>query len=341
VDDTHTRRGEGTGIGLAVTKEIVDLLEGDLEVASRPNKGTVFTVSLPIKHLSPLDGEDISTSPQDKSIISHKPSTIDSDARYSEDLPSVLIVEDNSDVAFYIRQCLDEQYNVFHAADGKLGIEHAHENIPDIIISDIMMPEVDGFELCERLKGDPITNHIPIILLTAKTKQEDKITGLSKGADAYLSKPFNKEELLVRVNKLIELRQSLKEKYASTISTNNLQDGLSKMAKKPLDKNQQFLAEVIELIVQHMSDNNFKSALLSRKLGMSESQLYRKLKAISGKSTALFIRSIRLKKARELLLSGMLNVSEVAYECGFTDPSWFSRVYKETFGESPVESKSS
>ncbi len=333
VDDTHTRRGEGTGIGLALAKELIELMNGSLIVDSTVNAGTTFTIRLPIHKKSIIQARR----PLSENIINRPKAKEHVVPPYGEDKPNVLVVEDNKDVAYYLSQCLQSQFYVHHELNGALGIQHALDHVPDLIISDIMMPEKDGFEVCETLKEDPRTNHIPIILLTAKTTRDDKITGLKKGADAFLPKPLDKEELLVRIEKLMELREELRAKYSSAMATFQLKSKSNPISSTSSDMNEKFLSSVIDTILENIENHLFKGPLLARKLGMSESQLYRKLKAITGKSTALFIRSIRLKKAKELLSEGQSNVSEVAYDCGFNDPSWFSRAYKEEFGFPPSD----
>ncbi|MBC8883483.1 response regulator [Flavobacterium piscinae] len=240
-------------------------------------------------------------------------------------------MEDNPDVKAYINLCLENEYQLLNAENGQEGIDMAMEHTPDIIISDIMMPIKNGFELCETLKQDIKTNHIPIILLTAKASQEDKISGLSIGADAYLTKPFNKKELLIRVAQLIELRKTLQKKY-------NLDTNLSFTIHNSADnKNDEFINNVIETIQNNMEDPNFNAFYLARTLNLSESQLYRKLKALTNTSTAIFIRKIRLLKAKQLLKTTTLSISEIAYATGFNDPSWFSKAFKEEFDISPSD----
>jgi len=231
-------------------------------------------------------------------------------------------------VAHYLKTCLHHRYETLHASNGIKGVEIALEKIPDIIISDVMMPGMDGFEACKILKSDARTDHIPIIMLTAKATIEDKLKGLSRGADAYLVKPFNKEELYTRLEQLILLRKKLIHKIQKE-GANVL---LKKRTKNP---KLQFLQKIVHLIHQDISDSNFGSDALAKKLLVSESQIYRKIRAITGKSTAVYIRSIRLQYAKELLSTTDKTVSEVAYEVGFNDPSWFSRVFKEEFGYSP------
>ncbi|MCD4725101.1 MAG: response regulator, partial [Bacteroidales bacterium] len=338
IDSTSTRKGEGTGIGLSLAKELVELMKGCITVKSQEGKGSEFTVHLPVtrnaqKQVSKFDREQT-----DREISDKWPAGLPAELMTEElpgsdtfdapDHPLTLIVEDNKDVAKYIALCLGEDYSIHHAKDGQEGIDKALELIPDIIICDVMMPEKDGFEVCSFLKQDERTSHIPIIMLTAKTGRDDRLEGLMSGADAYLAKPFDKKELLVRIEKMIALRKLLHEKFSaakyelkSSLSPDNIED--------------LFLKKAIHFIENNIDDSDFGSLQLARSISMSESQLYRKLKALTGKSTALFIRSIRLQKAKELLKTTTLNVSEVAYETGFSDPAWFSRAFKEEFGESP------
>jgi YesN/AraC family two-component response regulator len=215
------------------------------------------------------------------------------------------------------------------APDGEQGISTAIEAIPDIIISDVMMPGKDGFEVCETLKQDERTSHIPIILLTAKATDNDRIEGLSHGADAYLIKPFNKKELFVRLEQLIKIRKQLQKKYSK------VDIGITR--KTVPSGEERFLKKAVEIIENHLDNPKLNTAMLAENLNMSESQLYRKLKALGQKSTSLFIRGIRLSAARKLLETGDMNISEVAYACGFNDPAWFSRIFKKEFGISPSE----
>ena len=244
------------------------------------------------------------------------------------ELPLVLIIEDNMDVTHYLKICLKNKYETIQAANGIEGIEMALEQIPDVIISDVMMPGKDGFEVCEILKTDKRTDHIPIIILTAKASLEDRIKGLSHGADAYLAKPFNKKELFTRLDQLVLLRKKLINK----IRDNGFNAMLKKHSKDP---KLLFLQKVVKLIHEDIGNSNFDSEYLAKKLLISESQLYRKLKAITEKSTAVFIRSIRLQHAQELLSTTNKTVSEIAYDVGFNDPSWFSRAFKDEFGHPP------
>lgn len=321
-------QSEGSGIGLALIKELVALMQGDIQVESKLAVGTTFTILLPITNTAQISKSVIKTP-----INKLDPKTTNNIIDATSNMPITLVVEDNQDVASYINLCLQNSYQILNAVDGEEGINMAMEHTPDIIISDIMMPKKSGFELCETLKKDVKTNHIPIILLTAKASQKDKISGLSIGADAYLTKPFNKEELLIRINQLIELRKTLQHKYK--IDANFLLEP----KKSTENVNDLFINNVIKTINKNMEDSNFNAFYLARALHLSESQLYRKLKALTNTSTAIYIRKIRLLKAKKLLQTTVLSVSEIAYITGFNDPSWFSKAFKEEFGFSPSDTR--
>ena len=318
-------RQGGTGIGLALTKDLILLMNGEITVESKEKLGTTFTVKLPItqneKRSAAIPVKNISES-YSTGIIT--PKIADS----SSQLPIALIVEDNSDVSTYIIMCLEDKYQILYAPDGEIEIEMAMDKIPDIVISDVLMPKKNGFELCEILKKDMRTDHIPIILLTAKASQADKMSGLSFGADAYLIKPFHKEELLLRMEKLVALRKILQQRY---------RDSPSYTIQNPGNKNDELINKIIAEINNHLDDSGFQTEQLARAMHLSESQLYRKLKALTNTSTAIFIRKVRLQKAKKLFSSSDLTVSEVAYSTGFNDPSWFSKCFKEEFGHPPSE----
>jgi len=263
VDNSLTRQGEGTGIGLSLTKELIELMNGNISVNSQPGEGSEFIVNLPITNKAPRQKADF----KDKTELQIPMEAVLDETSFGSpfndsDHPITLIVEDNQDVAKYIATCLDKEYKIHFAKDGKEGIEKALELIPDIIISDVMMPEKDGFEVCSTLKKDERTSHIPIIMLTAKATKEDKLHGLTSGADAYLSKPFDKKELLIRMEKMIELRNHLLDKYSSrkhklksTLSKDNIEDI--------------FLKKIISLIENNIDDASFDSQFLARTVGMS------------------------------------------------------------------------
>ncbi|MBE0661082.1 MAG: response regulator [Bacteroidales bacterium] len=322
----------GTGIGLSLTKEIVERIGGTISVKSQPGKGSEFEVVVPVSRNA--KGISSNSVQVEKLLIQQ---TIPTDV-FEEDQPEignikplVLIAEDNPDVAAYIRDIIRKQYKVKWASDGEKAIQMAFDLIPDLVITDVMMPGKDGFEVCNSLKTDERTDHIPVIMLTAKVSDTDRISGFERGADAYLTKPFNKKELLVRIEQLLRLRRQLQAKFGKL----EFRAG----PEIPASREEQFILKAFQIVEANLEKSIFNATDLASEVHLSESQLYRKLKAISGKSTAIFIRTIRLKKAKELLETTNLSVSEIAYEVGFNDPAWFSRVFKEEFGLSPTEAK--
>ncbi len=331
VDNTSSKLQKGTGIGLTLVKDFIELMNGSIEVESSFGKGSVFRIKIPITNNAVLsDGLGfVSTT----SIFKPNATPTELDNNLSSDQsdirrPLVLIVEDNIDVTHFIKTCLIENYQIIAANNGETGIKIALEKIPDIIISDVMMPIKDGFEVCQTLKTNELTDHIPIIMLTAKATFEDRLTGLSHGADAYLTKPFKKTELLTRINQLILLRKKMLSKFEKT--------GLEKLLSKNVKNSEtKFLDKIITTIYENITQSDFGPDQLALELHISESQLYRKLKATSGKSTALFIRSIRLQKAKELIQTTDKTISEIAYDVGFNNPSYFSRAFKTEFGRAP------
>ena len=262
----------------------------------------------------------------------HEKDTLNTAEPEPDELDRLLLIEDNRDVAAYLISILEKDYQVVTAEDGQAGIEKALELIPDIIISDVMMPRKDGFEVCRALKLDERTSHIPIILLTAKAEEEAKIQGLKTGADAYLMKPFNREELFVRLEKLLELRKQLQKKYAQA-GTTSTADSPPSTTEPTLDD--LFMQKFQQAIEKNMGQADFGIDGLCKMLSMSRTQLYRKAKALTGESPARFIQKVQLNKARELLQTTELNVSEIAYEVGFTDPAYFSRAFNKEFGAPP------
>jgi len=233
-------------------------------------------------------------------------------------------------VRAYIRKYLDPAYNVLEARDGVEGVEKAKDEIPDLIVSDVMMPKMDGYELCQTLKLDEKTSHVPIILLTAKAGQESKIEGLETGADAYLVKPFDAKELLVRVKNLIEQRRKLRERYEKDLLVKPAVEHINSMEE-------QFLSRLVGVIEAHLADEAFSVEELGKEAGMSRSQIHRKLHALTNQSASEFIRHIRLRHAMDLLKSNAGTVSEIAYSVGFSSPAYFTKCFHEEFGSLPSE----
>ena len=326
-----THANKGTGIGLAIVKELVTILNGTIEVESELSKGTSVVLHFPIQNNAPLatrvDGKHV------KELV-HQANFSDGEAIVANDeLPILLIIEDNNDVVYYLKTCLEADYQITTSRNGMDGVEKALQDLPDIIISDVMMPEMDGFEVCKRLKEDERSSHIPIILLTAKATSKDRILGLTYGADAYLTKPFEKAELLVRLNKLLEIRKTLQIKYRSAL--------ISAMSQKIGNETREdsFVQKIEKIVLSNLDNEDFSIHELARELHLSRSQVYRKIKALTGMSVVIYIRHIRLQKAKELLDSSDFSISEIAYKVGFKTPMYFSQVFKETFGNSPSSTR--
>ncbi|MEM6725221.1 MAG: ATP-binding protein, partial [Bacteroidota bacterium] len=328
-DNSSTRKTEGTGIGLALTKKLVDFLEGSISAESTLHKGTSFTIRLPIHQQAP-DQHRLETilAPTPKNTPLAKRVKLEDGLEKQV----VLLIEDNSDIVTYLRQSLDQAYQILHAPDGRKGVEMAFEVVPDIIISDIMMPEMNGYEVCEILKNDPRSCHIPIILLTAKSSQEDRIEGLKFGADAYLVKPFHKDELLIRLEKLTALRTSLQETYAAKTQLSH-----SIRQNKRSSPDDDFLKKLLQVVEHKMDDPDLGVVHLCQAVRLSNTQVYRKLKALTGRTPSQFILIFRLQLAIHNLKTSDLNVSEIAYAVGFNDPNYFTRTFTEEFGLPPSE----
>ena len=331
-DNSSTRKAGGTGIGLALTKELINLMEGKINVLSQIGKGSKFILQLPTNIKQDRTAVEINPPSEvirEKGIAFNKPevltnetSTIKSYEEFSFLKPLLLIIEDNEDVMAYLQTCLEKVYEIALAKNGRVGIEKAIEIIPDIIISDVMMPEKDGFEVTQILKQNAITSHIPIILLTAKATQENKLKGLKYGVDAYLMKPFNKEELLIRLEKLIELRNRLQKYYTERYVFFN-----EAITPKIHNSETIFINQLYQIINENLSEPDFSVPQIAQILNMSQIQVYRKLKALVGKTPSQYIRSIRMEKAMHLLKKTNMNISEIAYDLGFSDPNYFSRTF--------------
>lgn len=324
---------EGSGVGLSLTKELVEMMEGQITVSSQPGKGTEFTVLLPIHHRAVLQEPKTQIPEAEVPETTAVPTLTDLSHNPGE-RPQLLLIEDNPDVRTYIEDLLKKTYQITVAENGQEGIDKALELIPDIIISDVMMPLKDGFEVCQTLKTDERTSHIPIILLTAKATTENRIEGLRGGADAYLTKPFNKEELFVRLEKLVELRKALQARYAAPVPFLQQVQAKSKPKAEP-SLDDLFLQKLVKVVRDRLDDPDLAVADLCRAVNLSNMQVNRKLKALTGRTPSRFIRSIRLEKGMELLQTTELTISEIAYDVGFSDPNYFSRSFSEEFGHPP------
>lgn len=336
VDDSQTRQVDGSGIGLSLVKEIVFLMDGEITVQSEIGLGTTFIIKIPVRNTAVIANEENSYKPQTPIISTLVKDDSDvEDFKSGKEKPLILLVEDNKDVLLYIEQILGDSYTIKEASNGEIGISKAIEYIPDLIISDVMMPKKDGFQLTEALKQDSRTSHIPIILLTAKATMDDRIAGLKIGANAYLNKPFNKEELLIRIEQLLEVRHVLKDHFMSTFN-NGAALGINLQSQNDFEKEENYLNELKDFILKDLMNNQLNADYLANKKRISQSQLYRKMKALTGETPNIFIRNIRLQQSLELLKNSDLNISEIAYEVGFTNPSYFSKSFHKKYGKSPL-----
>jgi len=349
VDDNQTREFEGTGIGLSLTKELVELHKGEIIVESEEENlpagkagGTIFIVTLPLgkDHLKAnekveknnIEKEHFTKLTVNEPQINNelKVDKVDVDILMSTDKPILLIVEDNTDVRNYIKGYFKTDYTLVEAADGREGLEKSLQYIPDIIISDVMMPKMDGFELLEKLKTDEKTSHIPVVLLTAKATDQDKIEGLQIGADDYMMKPFDAEELQVRIKNLIEQRKRLREHFKK--------EGIFEIRDEKITSiDKQFLKNATEIIKTNLSEDFFSVEVFAEKIAMSRSQLHRKLIAVIDESPGDLIRRIRMTTAAKLIEQKFGNISEIALEVGYNNPANFTRSFTKQFGVSPSE----
>lgn len=350
VDSTHTREYEGTGIGLALTKELAELHHGTIKVQSEQKESgswTEFILEFPLgkNHLNKeeivQDTPEISkTEPIPELVVSldQLKDNIDN-KNESEEKTIILVVEDNYDMREYIKDSLNKkEYQIEEAVNGEQGARKAEKIIPDLIISDLMMPKMDGNQLVELLKNNEKTSHIPIILLTAKAGQENKLEGLETGADDYLTKPFDIKELQVRVKNLISIRKKLQEKY-SRFSEPAVKPDQKEIIKENIQKlksiDEKFLLKVGDIIEKHIAEEGFNVEDFCDEVGMSRNQVHRKLKALTGKSASLYIRTVKLNKAKRLIVEQTATISEIAYSLGFSSPAYFTKCFREEFGYPP------
>lgn len=345
VDSSMTREHEGTGIGLALTKELVELHKGTISVDSIENEGSTFTLFFPlgdfaIEKESLIDLEHKNISEENildilntHDQLSEKNKFIQNSAEnkiLSHRQEFILIVEDNPDVRLYIREQLENDYQIIEADNGEQGVILAQNEIPDLIVTDVMMPKMDGYQFCKAIRSDEKTSHIPIIMLTAKAGLDDKIEGLETGIDAYLTKPFSAKELTVRVRNLIQQRNQLRKRFskATVIRPSEV---------SAVSADQVFLNKAVSFIEAHYADEKFSVEMLAEEVNMSVSQLNRKLNALINQPPGQLIRSLRLQRAADLLIKKAGTVAEICYKVGFNDQSYFSRSFKKQFGVSPSE----
>jgi signal transduction histidine kinase/DNA-binding response OmpR family regulator len=333
----------GTGIGLPLSKGFVDLHHGDIAVKSKKGEGSSFTVYFQMgkAHFTDkeLSNKDLEFTRIDKQIfpeLSQDDADVESmNQTYVSDdyenMPLLLIVEDNADVSKFIKSCLVDNYRIMTASNGIEAFEKIYIDQPDLIISDVMMPEMDGLEFTKKLKSDIRTSHIPVILLTALSSHESKIEGLETGADSYIAKPFNKKHLQVRVKQLIENRQQIRKHYQQDVITQFVKE--NKISQ--LDSS--FLKKCNAIIEKHLTENEYGVEQMSVEIGLSRVHVYRKIKHLTGLTVSEFVRNIKLKKAAVMLQESGKTIAEVAYETGFSSPSYFSKCFKDLYSISPTD----
>ena len=327
--------GHGTGIGLALVKAFAGLHHGEVTVESKEGEGCTFTVWMPLRQPGEVSVQSF-RQPAAPVIDMEENTDVPNQARHIDDLiqpdeadkPEVLVIDDNSDIRTYLRSALSPMYKVSEAVDGKSGLELARRIMPDLVVSDIMMPVMDGLEFCRQLKQDPAVSHIPVILLTARSLDEQRAEGYEYGADAYISKPFSLRLLLSRIDNLIQSRKKLGQLFSNSDGT----DGFDRFANET-DKT--FMTQLRKIIQENLGDSEFNVERIGDEIGLSRVQLYRKVKALTGHSPVEMLRKARLARARHLLQTTDRTVAEVAYSVGFSTPSYFSKCYKDEFGENP------
>ena len=332
----------GTGIGLSLTRELVRLMHGEIHVESEPGCGSRFTVTLQLgkTHLGideytilkrimpPSAGEGMK--PEGAEKLPGKSEATPERKAGRNDLPVVLIVEDQEDIRNYLAGHIGDNFRVLEAENGVLGLRAAIQYVPDLVITDLIMPGMDGLEMCAKLKEDERSSHIPVIMLTAKTDLPDRLAGIGTGADAYLTKPFHIQEVLLVISKMIEQRKKLRERFSTNIKLEPGDIAITSADEK-------FLSRALAVIEDHLGDSGFDVSIFQKEMAMSRMQLFRKIKAMTDQAPGDFIRIIRLKRAARLIEEGFGNIAQITYEVGFNNPSHFAKSFKELFGILPSD----
>jgi signal transduction histidine kinase/ligand-binding sensor domain-containing protein/DNA-binding response OmpR family regulator len=323
---------QGSGIGLAITREFVKMHNGEITVESEVNRGSCFTIQLPLQMDTSMPGSTIIDTESDKEVstLSVIETKVQPRHTVADKKPTVLLVEDNEDFRFYLKDNLKEIFFIAEASNGKEGWQKALSQHPDIMVTDISMPEMNGIDLCKKIKADKRTAHIPVILLTAITGEEEQLKGLETGANDYMTKPFNFEVLLSKIKNLLQLQETFKRTYKKQMTV-QLED-------IPVQSDDEvLLRNVVNYIEQNITNYNLSVKELSEQMNMSRVSLYKKVLMLTGKAPVEFIRFIRLKKAIQLLESSQMSISQVSYEVGFNTPNYFTKMFKEEYGMLPSE----
>ncbi|MCR8893833.1 response regulator [Bacteroides sp. ET336] len=335
---SNSHSSGGTGIGLALAKQMTEAMGGNIEVSSIQSEGTKFILVIPLRHGKKvfekwISKSDIKCPDQESWEFEDNKEIVDLHGNISKDMDIALIVEDNDDIARYIGNIIKDSFTVVYARNGREGIIKAEEYVPDVIITDIMMPEYDGLEMTRQIRNSELLNHIPVIIVTAKSDDAHKLQGFDCGADAYLIKPFSPDELKLRIHKLVSYRNVLRKKYSQILIDNN---EISKEPDAP-EQEKKFLVKLNSLISSNISLSNLNSEMLADRMCLSKSQLNRKVKSITGINTAAYIKQSRLAHAQILLRNPEKAIGDIVLMCGFESASYFTKLFKEKFGMTPSE----
>jgi DNA-binding response OmpR family regulator/anti-sigma regulatory factor (Ser/Thr protein kinase) len=333
--DSKNRRRTGTGIGLNLAKHLAQKHKGDLTVESKQGNGSSFILKIPIDEKNYAEAERVQSQPdigeridQIQKLSQTVPDSDRIQGSRNEELPTILHIEDSLDMRSFIKTNLQQHFSIFQAKDGVEGLKKAEELVPDLIISDIMMPVMDGIEFCDKIKGNDFLSHIPVILLTAKIGEQSQIEGFGVGADEYLSKPIDVSLLKARINNLLASRKKLRDSFSSNLDL--VPKGLLQDRSDEV-----FLEKAVKIVEQNLSDPELNYQAFVKTLGVGKTQLYNRINKISGQSINIFIRTIRLKIAAKLIHAKSMTFSEISYEVGFSDPNYFSKCFKKQYGMSP------